>query len=68
MGVKFKSGDLVANKANPIEAFTFLQMQNDDVNAVLLNGSGQKIIFPVVALIKYESPKGPIIRDMSNRW
>lgn len=68
MQIEFKSGDLVANKVNPKVAFTFLQMQNDNTNAVLLDGNGQKIILPVVALTKYEPPKGPTIRNISHMW
>lgn len=68
MQTEFQSGDLVANKANPKVAFTFLQLQNDNINAVVLDGNGQKVIIPAVALTKYEPPKGPTLKNRSNMW
>lgn len=65
MQTVFQSGDLVANKANPKVPFTFLRMQSDNFNAVLMDGNGQTVIIPVVALTKYEPPKGPTIKSVS---
>jgi hypothetical protein len=65
MQTEFQPGDLVANKANPKVAYTFLQMQGEGNNAVVMDGNNQRLILPVVVLIKYEPPPKPTIKSIS---
>lgn len=68
MKTDLKVGDVVANKANPNKALTIIEIDIDNINAKCLDENNKTIIIPLIALQKYEPPKTPTIKDISNSW
>ena len=68
METELKEGEVVVNKADEKVRYTIIKIYRDSSSATCLDARGGQISFPLIALKKYEPPKGPTIRDISNMW